>query len=46
MVAQTYQVSRKKQDEYAFISHTRASNVGVELDFVFDVTHSGVLGTR
>ncbi|KZV77729.1 3-ketoacyl-CoA thiolase [Peniophora sp. CONT] len=25
MVAQTYKVSRKKQDEYAFISHTRAT---------------------
>lgn len=27
MVAETYKVSRKKQDEYALISHTRASEV-------------------
>lgn len=27
MVAQTYKVSRKKQDEYALISHTRAFEV-------------------
>ena len=28
MVAQTYKVSREKQDQYALISHTRASYVG------------------
>lgn len=27
MVAQTYKVSRSKQDEYALVSHTRASQV-------------------
>jgi len=27
MVAEAYKVSRKKQDEYALISHTRAINV-------------------
>jgi acetyl-CoA acyltransferase 1 len=27
MVAQTYNVSREKQDAYALISHTRASKV-------------------
>lgn len=27
MVAQTYKVSRKTQDEYAFISHSRANKV-------------------
>jgi hypothetical protein len=29
LVAQTYNVSRKKQDEYALISHTRASQVPI-----------------
>lgn len=29
MVAQTYKVSRSKQDEYALISHTRASQVSI-----------------
>src|ERR1700761_1504351 len=27
MVAQTYNISRQKQDEYALISHTRATKV-------------------
>jgi acetyl-CoA acyltransferase 1 len=27
MVAETYDVSRQKQDEYALISHTRAAKV-------------------
>jgi acetyl-CoA acyltransferase 1 len=27
MVAETYKVSREKQDEYALISHTRANEV-------------------
>ena len=29
MVAQTYNVSREKQDEYALISHTRATQVPI-----------------
>lgn len=29
MVAQAYKVSRKKQDEYALISHTRATKVSL-----------------
>jgi hypothetical protein len=29
MVAQTYNISRQKQDEYALISHTRAAKVSL-----------------
>jgi Thiolase, N-terminal domain len=29
MVAETYKVSRQKQDEYALISHTRAAKVNI-----------------
>ena len=28
MVAQTYNISREKQDHYAYISHSRAEKVG------------------
>ncbi|KAF9056204.1 3-ketoacyl-CoA thiolase [Panaeolus papilionaceus] len=48
MVAQTYQVSRKKQDEYAFISHTRASNAlakGIFADEIIPVEIRGNLVT-
>jgi acetyl-CoA acyltransferase 1 len=30
MVAETYNVSRQKQDEYALISHTRAAKVNIQ----------------
>lgn len=30
MVAETYKVSRQKQDEYALISHSRAAKVNVK----------------
>ncbi len=33
MVAETYKVSRQKQDEYALISHTRANEVIPSLHF-------------
>ncbi|KAF8168063.1 3-ketoacyl-CoA thiolase [Crassisporium funariophilum] len=44
MVAQTYQVSRKKQDEYAFISHSRASKAvadGVFADEIIPIELRG-----
>jgi acetyl-CoA acetyltransferase len=31
MVAETYKISRRKQDEYAFISHSRAGKVSILL---------------
>jgi acetyl-CoA acyltransferase 1 len=34
MVAQTYNISRQKQDEYALTSHTRAAKVSFSLSFV------------
>lgn len=33
MVAQTYDVPREKQDEYALVSHNRAEKVAVSLFF-------------
>jgi len=35
MVAQTYNISRQKQDEYAFVSHTRAAKVPLALPLRF-----------
>ena len=43
MVAQHYQVSRKKQDEYAYMSHTRASKVGFTIRIVRIHTKPGLL---
>ncbi|KAG5648023.1 hypothetical protein DXG03_007057 [Asterophora parasitica] len=37
MVAQTYKVSRQKQDEYALISHTRATKASAEGIFVDEI---------
>ena len=31
MVAQTYSISREKQDHYAYISHSRAEKVAVRM---------------
>ena len=33
MVAQAYNISREKQDHYAYISHSRAEKVAVTVTF-------------
>ncbi|KAG2159908.1 3-ketoacyl-CoA thiolase [Suillus bovinus] len=46
MVAQTYKVSRQKQDEYALISHTRANkalNTGIFSDEIIPVEIRGTV---
>jgi acetyl-CoA acyltransferase 1 len=41
MVAQTYNISRQKQDEYALTSHTRAAKVSFSLSFVLTFARRG-----
>ncbi|KAF9229323.1 3-ketoacyl-CoA thiolase [Gyrodon lividus] len=45
MVAQTYKVSRSKQDEYALISHTRASEALTKGIFAEEIIPIGVRGS-
>jgi acetyl-CoA acyltransferase 1 len=40
MVAQTYNISRQKQDEYALISHTRAAKVSLSPTSFYFTRHS------
>jgi acetyl-CoA acyltransferase 1 len=41
MVAQAYDVSRRKQDEYALMSHTRAAKVKNSASFVLALVDIG-----
>ncbi|KAG6381204.1 3-ketoacyl-CoA thiolase [Boletus reticuloceps] len=45
MVAQTYKVSRRKQDEYALISHTRASQALANGTFTEEIIPIEIRGT-
>ncbi|EIM92442.1 3-ketoacyl-CoA thiolase [Stereum hirsutum FP-91666 SS1] len=45
MVAQTYKVSRKKQDEYALISHTRASEASSKGIFAEEILPIALRGS-